>query len=118
LAPSNSEDNDKFTRPNQQVVGCLMYAMVLTRYDINYAVTKCAQYSKAPRQSHWIVVKRIMQYLRGTIDFGIQFSGTVQDLITTGYIDEDYNMDQTYHKFHIGLVFKMANGPISWASQH
>lgn len=43
----------EFEGPYQQVIGCLMYAMVLIRDDVTFAVTRCAQYSSRPRLSHW-----------------------------------------------------------------
>lgn len=43
--------------PYREAVGCLMYAMVLTRPNIAYAVSMVAKYTSKPRQSHWTAVK-------------------------------------------------------------
>ena len=111
-----SAEDLPFDGPYLQAIGCLMYAMVLTRCDITYAVTKCAQYSKLPQMSHWAAVKRIMRYLRGTLSYGITFS-SAPDLHVVGYVDSDYSGDHSDRKSKTGIVFKMANGPVSWFSQ-
>ena len=117
LSACAGADDAEFNGPYQQAIGCLMYAMVLTRDDITYAVTKCAQYSKKPRLSHWSAVKRVMRYLRGTLDYGIRFHGSEKDLQVIGYVDADYSGDTDDRKSRTGIIFKMANGPISWSSQ-
>jgi hypothetical protein len=113
---ANNEDHE-FEGPYQQAIGCLMYAMVLTRDDITFAVTRCAQYSSKPRLSHWAAVKRVMRYIRGTLSHGITFFGPSFDLSLTGYVDADYSNDVDDRKSRTGVVFKLANGPISWCSQ-
>lgn len=117
LCDQNGDDDKEFEGRYQQAIGCLMYAMVLTRVDITFAVTRCAQFSAKPRLSHWAAVKRILRYLRGTLSHGITFSGSSSSLSLTGYVDADYINDITNRKSRTGLVFKLANGPISWCSQ-
>lgn len=116
LCAQADDDDAEFEGPYQQAIGCFMYAMVLTRDDITYAVTRCAQYSTKRRLSHWAAVKRIMGYLRGTLSYGITFSSS-STLCLTSYVDSDYNNDIGDRKSRTGLVFKLADNPISWCSQ-
>ena len=71
--------------PYREAVGCLMYAMVLARPDIAFAVSKVARFTSQPRHSHWTAVKRIFRYLSGTIDMGISYYGSPQDFTLRGY---------------------------------
>lgn len=48
-------------RRYQSAVGSLMYAMLGSRPDIAYAVSKVSQYSTNPNATHWTAVKRIFR---------------------------------------------------------
>ena len=50
-----------------------MYAYVLCRLDIAYAITTLAKFSIAPNIEHYRALKRLAVYLRQTIDWGIIF---------------------------------------------
>ena len=54
----------------RSVVGALQYATI-TRPEIAYSVNKVSQFMQAPLESHWIAVKRILRYLSGTLDYGL-----------------------------------------------
>ena len=58
-----------------RVIGSLMYAMTCTRPDIAYAVGKLSRYTSNPSLLHWHAVNRILKYLKGTMDYGIYYSG-------------------------------------------
>jgi len=51
----------------RSTVGSLQY-LSLTRPDIAFAVNKVSQFMQDPRDSHWFAVKRILCYLKSTID--------------------------------------------------
>jgi hypothetical protein len=51
----------------RSTVGSLQY-LSLTRPDIAFAVNKVSQFMKDPRDPHWSDVKRILRYLKATID--------------------------------------------------
>ena len=66
---ANPVDKGKY----QSAVGSLMYAMLGTRLDIAYAVSKVSQYSTNPNPTHWTAVKRIFCYLAGTQNRGLLY---------------------------------------------
>jgi len=43
-------------------------------------------------KEHWKVIKYILRYLHGTIDFSLQFDSYKDSL--TGYVDADYGGDR------------------------
>ena len=52
--------------PYSSVVGSLMWAMIATRPDIAFAVGVVNQYMANPGKKHWLAVKNIFRYLKGT----------------------------------------------------
>lgn len=59
--------------PYRQAVGSLIYLAVGTRPDISFVVGYVSRFLQNPSNSHVTAVKRIMRYLKGTIDYGILF---------------------------------------------
>lgn len=54
----------------KQMVGCLMY-LTATRPDLMYAVSLVSRYMSKPTELHMLAVKKIMRYLKGTIELGV-----------------------------------------------
>lgn len=52
--------------PYAEAVCSLMYEMTCTSPDIVYAVGKVAQFMAMPEQLHWMAVKHILRYSKGT----------------------------------------------------
>ncbi|KAJ9543887.1 LOW QUALITY PROTEIN: hypothetical protein OSB04_023594 [Centaurea solstitialis] len=69
LLPDDSPLLDDPSR-YRQTVGPLPYA-TLSRPDIAFAVNKVCQFMHAPTENHWAGVKRILRYLKETIDLGL-----------------------------------------------
>lgn len=55
-----------------QIVGSLQYATI-TKLDIAFAVNQVCQFMHAPTTLHWQAVKRILQYLSGTLHHCLHF---------------------------------------------
>ena len=100
----------------QSVVGSLMYLSVCTRPDIAYAVGTLARFSSKPGKSHWMAVKRVLRYLKGTANDGILFRGGERKNLV-GYSDADWAGDRQDRKSTSGYLFQIAGGPISWRSK-
>jgi hypothetical protein len=82
LKKMNDDDSDEI---DPQLIGSLMY-LVNTRPDICYAVNVLSQFMSQPRQTHWIAVKHVLRYLRGTVGYGLRYASSV-DLSLQGVDD-------------------------------
>ncbi|KAL4377055.1 hypothetical protein GQ457_02G041490 [Hibiscus cannabinus] len=51
----------------KSIVGSLRY-LTITRPDITYAVGLISRFMENPKQDHWIAAKRILRYVKGTLD--------------------------------------------------
>ena len=59
--------------PYASTVGSLMYAMVCTRPDIGYAVGVVSRFMSNLGREHWVAVKWILRYLKGTSSVCLRF---------------------------------------------
>lgn len=100
----------------QSAVGSLLYLSTKTRPDIAYAVGNVAKFTSKPTKQHWIAIKRIFRYLRGTINFGLKFTRD-EDGSLSGYSDADWAGDIGDRHSTSGYVFKMGGAAVSWRSK-
>lgn len=49
---------------------------------------KVSRYIEDPKEQHWIIVKRILKYLKGIINFGLIYSSR-EKLLLKGHSDAD-----------------------------
>ena len=59
----------------RQLIGSLRYVFH-SRPDIVYSVGVASRYMKVTKRTHMVVAKRILRYLKDTIDWGILFPST------------------------------------------
>lgn len=99
----------------KQLVGSLRY-LTATRPDLIYSVNLVSRYMESPNEQHMVAAKRILRYIQGTQDFGIQYKyGGEQKLV--GYVDSDYAGDVDDCKSTSGYVFMLGGGAVSWVSK-
>jgi hypothetical protein len=99
----------------RQLIGSLMY-LVKTQPDINFTVNSLSRFMVDPRRVHWIVVKHVLRYLRGTLEYGLLYerSGGVR---LAGFIDVDWAGCAEDRKSTSGCCFSIGSGIISWFSK-
>ena len=70
--PLEREEMEKI--PYLSAIGALNYLAICTCPDISYTVGCLAHYSENPGLTHWMAVKHIMQYLKGTMDLKLTYT--------------------------------------------
>ena len=98
-----------------QMIGSLMY-LTNTRPDIYFAVNTLSQFLTDPRNVHLIVAKHILRYLRGTVDYGLNYDAN-QKINMEGYVDLDWEISAIDRKSTSGCCFSMGSDVISWFSR-
>ncbi|XP_062104073.1 uncharacterized mitochondrial protein AtMg00240-like [Humulus lupulus] len=88
--PLSQHDGDSIANPSKyrRVVESLQY-VTMTRLDIAFVVHKACQFMQQPTSAHWLAVKRILRYLRGTPTHGILITITPSLHIST-FNDADW----------------------------
>lgn len=104
--------------PYRQLIGSLMYLAVATRPDLSYAVSVLSKFLEQPSDAHWLSAKRVLKYLKGTLDMGITFDGNCdQKNQLVAYTDSDYASCPDTRKSTSGIVLMLNNGPVIWSSR-
>jgi hypothetical protein len=127
----------------RSVLGALIYAYVVTRPDIGYAVTTLARFSDHPAKIHYDALRCVARYLRMTKSWGLIYwrhqrlatlpVGTFQTLppspslpsfpepnhptLLAGYVDAAHATDVITRRSITGLVFMFCGGPIAYKSK-
>ena len=101
--------------PYSSAVGSLMYAMVCTRPDIAHAVGVVSRYMNDLGNEHWMTIKWILRYLRGTTTDALCFG--CSSTVLQGYVDSYMEGDKDSGRSTTGYVFTMGGTTISWISK-
>ena len=55
--------------------------LTTSRPDISYSVGVCARYQANPKESHMTALKRIIKYVKTTVEFGVWYSKDTNDVL-------------------------------------
>ncbi|KAA0049695.1 Retrovirus-related Pol polyprotein from transposon TNT 1-94 [Cucumis melo var. makuwa] len=106
---------DSVSQPEYaKIIGSVMYLMNYTRPDIAYAVSRLSRYTHNPDRYHWDVLRHLLRYLKGTIDYCLYFNKF--PAVLEGYCDANWVTDNDEVNSTSGYVFLLGGGAISWKS--
>lgn len=83
---------------------------------IAYSVTNVSRFNSCYGMAHLTAVKRILRYLKGTIDWKLWFNSECKIGIH-GFSDSDWASEIDRRRSCSGFVFKFQGGAISWSSR-
>lgn len=100
----------------KSLIGGLGY-VVHTRPDIAYSVGILSRYMERPTKLHLNAVKRVLRYVKGTIQFGLVYSKSSGNNVLMGYSDSDLAGHLDDRRSTGGMVFYLNESIITWVSQ-
>ncbi|PNX70198.1 cationic amino acid transporter 1-like protein, partial [Trifolium pratense] len=100
------------------MVGSLRY-LCNSRPDLAFAVGAVSRFVNSPKKSHMIAVKKIMRYVKGTMNYGILLPNTLSNAVNRleGFSYSDRCGDHVDRRSTTGYIFKFLDAPISWCSK-
>jgi hypothetical protein len=114
-----STDGDRLSPDDatryQSVVGGLQY-LSLTRPDISFSVNRMCQYMSSPTTVHWVMMKRILRYLRDTIDLGLRFSKS-NSMLLSAFSDADWAGNVYDRRSTGGYTIFLGGNLVAWSSR-
>ncbi|KAA0052395.1 putative copia-type polyprotein [Cucumis melo var. makuwa] len=99
----------------KSLVGSLRYFTCI-RPDILFSVGLVNRFMESPTTTHLKVAKRILRYLKGTLDYGLFYSSS-KEFKFEGYCDSDWAKDTNDRKSTSGYVFFIGNPAFTWSSK-
>ncbi|GJZ96755.1 ribonuclease H-like domain-containing protein [Tanacetum coccineum] len=72
----------------RSLAGALQY-LTFTRLDLSYAVHQICLYMHDPREPHFAALKRVLRYVKGTMDLGLHLYASAATSLV-GYTDADW----------------------------
>ncbi|XP_055633301.1 uncharacterized protein LOC129773681 [Toxorhynchites rutilus septentrionalis] len=103
------QDKEQF----QSLVGALLYIAFNTRPDVAIATSILGRRVSKPTKADWNEGKRVLRYLKGTIDLELHLGGTEQFELEA-FADADWAGEVGDRKSNSGYIFKLCGGLINW----
>lgn len=117
LISTENKKNILTNIPYQEAIGSLLYLSQGTRPDICFIVNKLSSFNKKPEQQHWLALKRVLRYIKGTKDYKLIFKKNKEDKRLFGYCDSDWASDVNSRRSCSGYTFMFQGAAISWCSK-
>ncbi|XP_074351764.1 secreted RxLR effector protein 161-like [Apium graveolens] len=100
----------------KSMVGGLRY-LVHTRPDIAYGVGMVSRFMERPTERHQNTVKRVLRYIKGTLEYGLVYTKDGGNNELTSFSDSDLGGHLDDRKSTGGVVFYLNESIITWVSQ-
>ena len=117
------EDEETAVVPYKEAIGALLFLSTRTRPDISFAVSLLPRYTAAPQAKHWTGVKRILRYLKGTSELGLQYmknqsfqGGDLADFLHASS-DADWASSLEDRKSTSGMTLFIGENIVSWKTR-
>lgn len=111
------DENPTNTNEYQKLIGCLTYVTTATRPDLASAVGILSKFMAKPSKEHWVGAKRVLRYIKGTMNYGLVFDGRSATCSIVGYSDADWANDLDTRRSTSGYAFQINGSTISWCSK-
>jgi hypothetical protein len=117
LCPTDDDERSKMKgKPYRQIVGALLYVL-LTRPDCAVAINELARFTNDPGAAMWTAAKRVLKYLKGTMDRVLVFKHgrqTPKHQLVSAYVDSSHADDPDERRSRCGHVVLYNDSPIHW----
>lgn len=111
------EECHRTEKPYRELIGCLLYVTLTSRPDLCAAVNYFAQFQSCPTEEHWVHLKRVLRYIRGTLDLGLIFKGNNEEPVMEAYCDADWANDPVDRRSLTGYVFRVYGCTVGWLTR-
>ncbi|XP_028098600.1 uncharacterized protein LOC114298276 [Camellia sinensis] len=98
----------------QSLVGGLQY-LTITRLDLAFAVHQACQYMHSSTQVHFVMVKRLLRFVIGTLQYGLTFSTGAFDLHV--FSDADWASCPCDKRSTSGFCIFLGPNLVLWAAK-
>jgi hypothetical protein len=90
--------------------------LTLTHPDLAYSVNKVCQYLHSPTTLHPMAVKRILRFVKGTVDLGMKILKS-SSLLVSGFSDADWAGCLDDRRSTGGFAIFLGSNLVSWSAR-
>lgn len=108
--------NEEIDVPYRELIGSLMFVSTVSRPDITFATCYLSKFLDKPNKECWTEGKKILRYLKETIDLGLTYKKSENTNIVT-YSDADWASNTIDRRSTSGSVSFYCENAVSWFSR-
>ena len=97
----------------RSLVGVFQY-LTITRPDISHVVNFVGQFLYSPTKDHFLIVKRILRYVKGTLHFDLTFHSSVASGVLVAYSNADWAGCPDTRRSTFGYSIYLGSDLVSW----
>ncbi|XP_053686458.1 uncharacterized protein LOC128735997 [Sabethes cyaneus] len=117
LKLAKREESKRTMLPYRELVGCIMYVSLTSRPDLAAAVNYFSQFQACPNDEHWVHLRRILRYVKATLELGLMYQGGTDRPLLEVFTDVDWASDIVDRRSVSGAVFKVFGTTVSWMAR-
>ncbi|KXJ70053.1 hypothetical protein RP20_CCG025001 [Aedes albopictus] len=117
LKLQKGEESERTDKPYRELVGCLIYVTLASRPDLAASVNYMSQYQSCPTETHWVHLKRILRYVKGTLNLALEFRGNDREAALSAFSDADWANDVNDRRSVTGYMFKIYGSTSVWLTR-
>ncbi|XP_019195843.1 PREDICTED: uncharacterized protein LOC109189686 [Ipomoea nil] len=99
----------------RRIVGALQY-LTITRPDLSFAMNRLCQFMHSPTADHWGLAKRVLRYIKGTLNHGLRLAPSPSTTIHA-FSDSDWAGCPVDKKSTSGYAVFLGTNLVSWLSR-
>lgn len=117
LKLSKGTEKDRTEKPHRELVGCIAYLAHTSRPDLCAAINFFSQLQNCPTDEHWKHLKRILRYLKGTMNIGLEYVGNDSNSELEIFCDADWGNNINDRKSLSGYIVRVYGATVSWRTR-
>eukprot|EP01018_Ginkgo_biloba_P024020 Gb_18985 [translate_table: standard] len=99
----------------RQMIGSLIY-LTTTRPDISFVVSVLSRFLNSPKEPHWYATKRVLRYIKGTLNFNILLEKNL-DFKLTRFTNSDWARSIDDWKSTTSYSFNLGSRAVFWINK-
>jgi hypothetical protein len=103
--------------PYRELIGKLLYLAIATRPDTAYTIGVLCRFVENPGMAHWLAAKRVLRYLKGTVNTKLVYSQPSSPDLFTTYSDADLSGNPDNSRSTGGFAICVSGGATQWGSR-
>lgn len=103
--------------PYAEAIRSLMYVMVCSRPNLAYSISILSRFMMRLRQEHQNAIKGVLRYVKGALDYGLEYDRFTDHVCIVGYTNSDFVKDCEFGRSIYAYIFIVCGNCVSWKSR-